>query len=159
MTKCYVKTSSAEETKALGKSIGNGLPKGTIVLLSGDLGCGKTTLTRGIANALGIPEDEVTSPSFNIIHEYDSFVHIDFYRLSSEDALEDLGLDEILLDDRIKVIEWFEVGANYLENLNVPIVKINCLFCDENERTFEIIDPSGILCEKIKKGGFNVKDS
>jgi tRNA threonylcarbamoyladenosine biosynthesis protein TsaE len=164
LSKCRVRTLSVEETRSVGESIGSSVPEGTIILLSGDLGCGKTVLTRGIAKAQGIPEDEISSPSFNIVHEYDSLVHIDLYRLDSIEALEDLGFEEILLDRRIKVIEWPQMAVDYFKESELLIVEINCSFCGNDEREFEIVDTVGNkLCQKLENklesGGFYVKDS
>ncbi len=163
MSKCRIRTFSVEETRKLGEVIGSSVPEGTIILLSGDLGCGKTTLVRGIAKALGIPEDEISSPSFNIVHEYDPLAHIDLYRLDSIEAIEDLGFEEILLDRRIKVIEWPQVAVDYFKESGLPVIKISCSFCKDDEREFEIVDTAGKICQKLenkfKSGGFYVKDS
>ncbi|MDE3147887.1 MAG: tRNA (adenosine(37)-N6)-threonylcarbamoyltransferase complex ATPase subunit type 1 TsaE, partial [Acidobacteriota bacterium] len=86
-------------------------------LLRGDLGTGKTTLMKGIAQALDAAEpDEVTSPTFTLVHEYDGtqdgrqvkLYHLDVYRLESERQLETLGLDELLTPDALVVVEWGE---------------------------------------------------
>ncbi|ADY73408.1 Uncharacterized protein family UPF0079, ATPase [Desulfurobacterium thermolithotrophum DSM 11699] len=154
MNKCKVRTSSVEETEKLGQIIGSTVPLGTVILLTGELGCGKTALTRGIAKALGIPEDEISSPSFNIVHEYDSLVHIDLYRLDSVEALEDLSFEDILLDERIKIIEWPQIAAEYLDNLDLFVVHINCSFCENEVREFEILDETNKLCNELKKKNF-----
>jgi tRNA threonylcarbamoyladenosine biosynthesis protein TsaE len=103
---------SPDETFALGESIGAGLDSGDVVLLYGNLGAGKTLLTKGIMSGLGYDVDEVTSPSFALVNLYkaDRFdvYHIDLWRLDhSQDPAMDVGLDEILADGRaVTIIEW-----------------------------------------------------
>ncbi len=148
--KCF--TESIEETIELGKSIGECLNKGAIVILEGTLGCGKTVLAKGIAMSLGISEDEVSSPSFTIVHEYDRLIHIDLYRIDRK-SLHDIGMEELLDDtERIKVIEWMK-GFEDIENLGFQVLKINCRFKSENERVFEIDDKTGNICKKLKTSG------
>ena len=148
LNKCSVRTRSAEETRKLGREIGKLLPQGAVVILSGDLGCGKTELTRGIAEAFGIPADEVSSPSFNIVHEYDNLVHMDLYRLDSVEAAYDIGIEELLLDNRPKIVEWGEKITELLEGL--PVIKIECRQVGE-EREFEISDSTGKICPELLK--------
>lgn len=109
-------TTSAEETTSVGREIGRQLAAGDVVLLRGDLGAGKTTLAKGIADALGVAE-EVQSPTFTVIAEYRApnlgndhwLVHVDLYRLTGQGDLASIGLDEVLdRDDAIVVIEWPE---------------------------------------------------
>lgn len=102
-------TNSASETRALGERIAAGLRPGDVVLLEGDLGAGKSELTRGIARGLGVTET-VTSPSFTILNVYESgrypLYHFDWYRLESSEELYELGMDEYLGGDGIAVVEW-----------------------------------------------------
>ncbi len=105
------RTRSAAETRRLGADLALRLrPSGT-ALLFGDLGSGKTVLTQGIAEGLGLDPAVVQSPTFTLIHEYDGgpvrLVHVDLYRLAPEDV-EDIGLNEVLAGDGVKVIEWAE---------------------------------------------------
>lgn len=104
-------TSSAEQTFALARRIGEQLKGGEVFLLSGDLGAGKTIFAKGLAAALEIDPAEVTSPTFTLINSYEGrlrFVHIDLYRLDSE-AHYTLGLDELLYDPKaVTAIEWAE---------------------------------------------------
>ena len=120
-------TSSEEETRALGATLARELAPDGVLLLSGDLGAGKTVLARGIAEGLGIDPDEVQSPTFSLIREHRGrgggrLVHADLYRLDPEETGA-LGLEELLAGPGIKVVEWaerlpFEVpGAAWLRLL------------------------------------------
>lgn len=104
-------TNSAAETRELGEQLAKRLEPGDVVLLRGDLGAGKSELTRGIARGLGVRET-VTSPSFTILNVYESgrcpLYHFDWYRLESADELYELGLDEYIGGDGIAVVEWPE---------------------------------------------------
>lgn len=111
-------THSADETERLGASIGTRLRGGDVIALTGDLGAGKTCLTRGIARGMGIDPDVVSSPTFVLIHQYAAppgcgdlpgpLVHIDLYRLDSPDEFEDIGGEEAFSNDTVCVIEWAE---------------------------------------------------
>ena len=103
-------TNSEEETIALGEQLARELPRRAVVLLTGDLGAGKTTLAKGIVQGLGAaPADEVSSPTFTLIHEYSPRVyHIDFYRLEELREALTLGLDEIFEKEAVVLIEWGE---------------------------------------------------
>ncbi|MGA3024254.1 MAG: tRNA (adenosine(37)-N6)-threonylcarbamoyltransferase complex ATPase subunit type 1 TsaE [Bryobacteraceae bacterium] len=103
-------TASEEETIALGEQIARELPHKAVVLLIGNLGAGKTTLAKGIAQGLGAAAaEEVSSPTFTLIHEYGERVyHIDLYRLDSAAEVATLGLDEIFDRDAVALVEWGE---------------------------------------------------
>ena len=105
-------THSAEETIELGARLSSMLPASALVLLIGNLGAGKTTLTKGIAQARGaVAAEEVSSPTFTLIHEYGepaSVYHIDLYRLDEAREVAALGLDELLSRDALVLIEWGE---------------------------------------------------
>ncbi len=104
-----VTTHSEAETAAVGRSLADALPSGSIVLLSGDLGAGKTAFVRGLAEGLGIDPLDVSSPTFTLIQEYRGgrlpLHHVDLYRLTSIEV-DELGLDEMTLDAGITAIEW-----------------------------------------------------
>lgn len=103
-------TASPEETIELGRKIGLRLKKGDIIAMHGTLAAGKTTITKGIADALGVKET-ITSPTFCLISEYDGtvpFYHLDVYRLSGGEDFIDLGVEDILYGDGVSVIEWSE---------------------------------------------------
>ena len=105
-------THSAEETIALGRRLANELPSPGLVLLIGNLGAGKTTLVKGIAEGLhAAPADDVTSPTFTLIHEYGDppkLHHIDLYRLEEARQVAALGIEELLDGESVVVIEWGE---------------------------------------------------
>ena len=97
-----------QATEQLGVGIAALMSAGDVVLLVGDLGAGKTTLVRGFVRGLG-GKDEVTSPTFALRHEYATdppLTHVDCWRLGSTEELDDLGLDEVLDDGGVLVIEW-----------------------------------------------------
>jgi tRNA threonylcarbamoyladenosine biosynthesis protein TsaE len=108
-----ITTQSAEETIAFGRTLAQLLAPPKLVLLRGDLGAGKTTLVKGIAEAFEAAQAEnVTSPTFTLIHEYrgplaDLF-HIDLYRVDTQRELEMLGLDDLHSDKSLLLIEWGE---------------------------------------------------
>jgi tRNA threonylcarbamoyladenosine biosynthesis protein TsaE len=104
-------TNSEEETIELGRRIAAELPQRAVVLLIGNLGAGKTTLAKGILSGLGVAEpEEVTSPTFTLIHEYGAgrAYHIDLYRLDTRQQVETLGLEEILDREAVVLVEWGE---------------------------------------------------
>ena len=110
-------TESGADTIEVGRKLAKLLKPPQLLILRGDLGTGKTTLVKGIAQALDAAEaDEVTSPTFTLIHEYDGtqngkpvkLFHLDVYRLEGERQLETLGLDELLTPDALVLVEWGE---------------------------------------------------
>jgi tRNA threonylcarbamoyladenosine biosynthesis protein TsaE len=104
-------TNSESETSAVGRELAGTLTAGTVVLLRGDLGAGKTAFVRGLAEGLGIAPGDVSSPTFTLIQEHRGgrlpLYHVDLYRLRP-DEVDDLGLDEITLEGGITAIEWAE---------------------------------------------------
>jgi len=120
-------THSPEETVALGRTLVSLLAPPKIVLLRGDLGAGKTTLVKGIAAGFGAAsEDDVTSPTFTLVHEYRgpdaSLYHIDLYRVDAPRQLETLGLDDLVTDRSILLIEWGEKFERFVRERDVEIV-------------------------------------
>jgi tRNA threonylcarbamoyladenosine biosynthesis protein TsaE len=112
------RTASEEETIAIGERIAHELPMKGVVLLIGDLGAGKTTLAKGIVKGLGAAApEEVSSPTFTLIHEYGSegrVYHVDLYRLEKPREIETLGLEELFEREAIVLIEWGERFAEIL---------------------------------------------
>jgi tRNA threonylcarbamoyladenosine biosynthesis protein TsaE len=108
-------TKSGADTIEVGRKLVKILKPPQLLLLRGELGTGKTTLVKGIAQALDAAEpDEVTSPTFTLVHEYDGtregkpikLFHLDVYRLEGERQLETLGLEELLTPDSLVLVEW-----------------------------------------------------
>ena len=106
-----MRTTSADETRAFGEALARELRPGDTLLLSGDLGAGKSELTRGIARGLCVA-GPVASPSFTILNVYEDgripLYHFDWYRLESADELFEMGMDEYLGGDGVAVVEWPE---------------------------------------------------
>ena len=102
---------SLRATQILAQALLNRIPKGALLILSGDLGIGKTTLTQQIGLALGTKAN-ISSPTYTLIHEYPTLegmlVHIDAYRLTEAKMLVDMGLDDYLAKARLVVVEWGE---------------------------------------------------
>lgn len=115
--------SSADETKQLGVKLGQILPARTTLVLTGDLGVGKTTLTQGIGEGLGIKQ-LVKSPTYTLIREYEDgripLYHMDVYRL--EEAALDLGLEEYFEGDGLCVVEWGELIREELPNNYLELI-------------------------------------
>jgi len=103
-------SASPEETRTIGERIGIALAPGSVVLLRGALGAGKTVLAKGIARALGV-EDEVISPTYTIVADYPGRLplsHVDLYRVDGEAQIAGLGLDDLLAGPGVTVVEWGE---------------------------------------------------
>jgi tRNA threonylcarbamoyladenosine biosynthesis protein TsaE len=105
-------THSDEETQAVGRQLAGLLPSPGLALLIGELGAGKTTLAKGIAEGLGAAKaDEVSSPTFTLIHEYGDpakIYHVDLYRLETAEQVRRLGLDELMDRNALVLVEWGE---------------------------------------------------
>ena len=119
-------THSAEETTELGRQVAAELKPGSIVLLRGDLGAGKTTLIKGIAEGFQAAKaDDVTSPTFTLIHEYRgpevTLYHIDLYRIDTQRELDTLALDDLMTPQSILLIEWGEKFARFAKERDVEI--------------------------------------
>ncbi len=122
-----ITTHSAEETVAFGRRLRDQLAPPKMVLLHGDLGAGKTTLVKGIAEAFqAAPEDEVTSPTFSLVHEYRgplvTVYHIDLYRIETERELHTVGLEDLYGDARnLLLVEWGEKFARLARSRDLEI--------------------------------------
>lgn len=134
---CY-RTESPEETVKLGQRLGRLLEKGDLVVLAGELGCGKTWFTKGIALGVGVsPNEVVTSPSFALMNEYEGdcrLFHMDVYRLETHVAFLDTGLDECFDGKGIVVMEW---GDKWPEIL--PERRLNVVFSILGEKSRELL--------------------
>ena len=119
---------SPEETFDWGRRLAGFLRKGDVVALYGELGSGKTVFVQGVCVGLGV-ETYVTSPSFVLVQEYEGrvgVVHVDFYRLTSTEAVEALGMDEYFDGERVCLIEWAERGEKFLpaERFSVRLERV-----------------------------------
>lgn len=142
-------THSSEETVSKGKEIARQLDAPVLVLLKGDLGAGKTTLTKGIISGLGAArEEDVTSPTFNLVHEFrfsddgaaarpenvrtvTRIYHVDLYRVENFKDLESLGLEDALGEKSIVIVEWPE---HFTFRTDWPIVEIHLEHAGEDTR-------------------------
>jgi tRNA threonylcarbamoyladenosine biosynthesis protein TsaE len=109
-------TASADDTMAFAGALAPLLQPGDVVVLAGGLGSGKTTFARGVGSALGVTEP-VVSPTFTIVREYEArvpLVHVDVYRLDKVQELHDLGLEELIDEHAVTLVEWGDVIAAYL---------------------------------------------
>jgi len=134
-------THSPEETIALGHDLAKLLTPPKLVLLRGELGAGKTTLAKGIAEGFqAASQDDVTSPTFTLVHEYRgpsaNVFHIDLYRVDTPHQLETLGLDDLIAPDSVLLIEWGEKFARFVRERDVEIVLERT---GENERRIKVI--------------------
>jgi|TARA_B100002003_G_C14080725_1_gene519910 tRNA threonylcarbamoyladenosine biosynthesis protein TsaE len=128
---------SSEQTQEIGKKLGHIAKPGYVIMLTGNLGAGKTCLTQGIAWGLDINEF-ATSPSYTIMREHQGrlpLYHIDLYRLDSLNDIYDLGLDDYLFGDGLCVIEWAEKGMEFMPEEHL-FIEIDCV--SENERKLNL---------------------
>src|SRR5262250_1333361 len=121
-----ITTTSPEETIAFGSTLRDILAPPKLVLLRGNLGAGKTTLVKGIAAAFeAASEEDVTSPTFTLVHEYRgpsaNLYHIDLYRVDTPRQLETLGLDDLFAENSILLIEWGEKFPRFVRQRDVEI--------------------------------------
>lgn len=130
MSEITFSSTSAGETQALGERLGALLEPGDVLVLTGDLGAGKTQLTKGIARSMGVA-DEVTSPTFALeaVHEGAEMplYHFDLYRLDDPDQLEDTGLFDVLGADGVCSIEWGEQFADEIgpQRMDVYVTRLD----------------------------------
>ncbi len=137
-------TSSPEETIEFGKALAAELSPPALVLLYGELGAGKTTLVKGVAAGFGAAQEEdVTSPTFVLVQEYGDnrrIYHVDLYRIGNTVELESLGLEDLLAEDAIVLVEW-------PERLSLPAAQLSIrVFLEvagETERRIRIERPAG----------------
>lgn len=130
-------TKTPEETIALGVKIGKKLTKGDVIAMQGTLAAGKTTITKGIAQALDI-QDTITSPTFCLISEYYGkmpLYHMDVYRLDGGEDFVNLGTDDMIYGDGVSIIEWSE---KIMEELPKKTIILRITPNDDGSRTIEI---------------------
>ena len=145
-----VYTDSPEETRSLGKLLGNLASGGDIYLITGNLGTGKTHLVQGIGFGLGIRE-YACSPSFMIAREYHgrlTLYHLDLYRLERIEEITDLSIEQYFKDDAVCVIEWAEKGSDVLPSENLSIVLDDL---GEDNRRITLIPHSKHYAELVQR--------
>jgi tRNA threonylcarbamoyladenosine biosynthesis protein TsaE len=134
-------THSEEETIAFGERIAASLPPRAAVLLIGNLGAGKTTLAKGIVKGLGAAApEEVSSPTFTLIHEYGGarkVYHIDLYRLDTEAEVASLGLDELFDREAVVLIEW---GERFPRLMPQPRMEVRLERTEDDARTIDVTE-------------------
>ena len=137
MTSAPWVTRSEQETIEVARQLAATLSAGDVLLLSGELGAGKTAFVRGLAHGLGIGEDEVSSPTFTLVHEYRggrlTLYHVDLYRLDRA-ATDDLGLDEMGVADGVLAIEW----PDRLTHAIGPARRVRIAVVDANTRQIDL---------------------
>jgi tRNA threonylcarbamoyladenosine biosynthesis protein TsaE len=111
VTRAHFTTTSEADTRSVARDLASDLAPGTTILLCGDLGAGKTAFVKGLAEGLGLDADDVTSPTFTLVHEYRGgrlpLIHVDLYRLEKAE-LDEIGLDPDLASAGVVAIEWAE---------------------------------------------------
>jgi tRNA threonylcarbamoyladenosine biosynthesis protein TsaE len=137
MDNWQVESDSPEETQNLGALLGKFAETGTVVLLKGDLGAGKTCFAQGVARGLGVPESHpVTSPTFVIMNQYPArltLYHFDLYRLSGHDDFETIGAEDVLGRDGLCLVEWPE-----RVDLDLPSLEVSLEDVGEDRRQLKI---------------------
>ena len=134
-------TASPEQTWRVGELLGARLGPGDTVCLYGDLGAGKTSFSYGVALGLEVKEQYITSPTFTLVNEYEGrvpFYHIDLYRLTDPDELENIGFEEYIDSDGVTVIEWAERAEDEL-----PLERLSVYFTYVDDKSREL----GFLAE------------
>ena len=120
----YCKVASEAETCDVGRQIAELLNAGDVVALVGDLGAGKTRFVKAVAESWGVEQDDVNSPTFTLIQEYEGRVpirHCDTYRLRNAEEFADLGLDELFASDGIALVEWADRVEEYLPRDRIEV--------------------------------------
>ncbi|HEV2387410.1 MAG TPA: tRNA (adenosine(37)-N6)-threonylcarbamoyltransferase complex ATPase subunit type 1 TsaE [Candidatus Acidoferrales bacterium] len=139
-------SSSVEETIAIGRQLGGRLRPPVLVYLTGELGAGKTALAKGIVSGLGAAgEEEVTSPTFTLVHAFhnrQTVYHVDLYRVMNFRDLETLGLEDVLAQPAIVLIEWAE---KFTLRSDWPVVRIHLDHAGEDRRRIRVEDSDGVL--------------
>ena len=145
MTAIHIR--NEKDTEKLGEKIGRTVKPGTVIALIGDLGTGKTTLTKSIARGLGVTET-VTSPTFNIIREYRSgrlpLYHFDVYRIGDPDEMFELGYEEYFYGEGVCVVEWADIIEELLPE-DAVVISIDRGEAEE-EREYRIEGAAEDIC-------------
>jgi tRNA threonylcarbamoyladenosine biosynthesis protein TsaE len=137
---------SEEETIRWGRELAARLVPPVLVLLTGELGAGKTTLAKGLVAGLGAArEEDVTSPTFTLVHlfhDHSKVYHVDLYRVTSARDFETLGLEDVLAEPAVVVVEWAE---KFLLRSDWPVIRIRLEHVDEGSRRIVVEDSTGAL--------------
>lgn len=135
-------THSSDETIERGREIGASLKPPVLILLSGELGAGKTTLTKGIVTGTGAArEEDVTSPTFTLVHKYQGrscVYHVDLYRISGFHDLETLGLEDLFSEQAVVIVEWPD---RLTLRTGWPVVRIELEHVSEDSRRIVVREP------------------
>ena len=143
-------TNSSEETTQYGRAIAARLEAPVLVLLKGDLGAGKTTLTKGIISGLGVAaEDDVTSPTFNLVHVFQNraprplkVCHVDLYRLEGTHDLESIAMEDLLAEPAVVIVEWSE---HLTLRSDWPVVRIEFEHEGGDKRRIRVTGLDGLM--------------
>jgi tRNA threonylcarbamoyladenosine biosynthesis protein TsaE len=139
----HLRSVSEAETRLIGERIGKCLTAGDILALVGRLGAGKTCLTQGIARGLGLREQEIVSPTYRLIHEVNGPVrlfHVDLYRISDADDLENAGFYDAFDDDAVTIIEWADRIPSAIPD---PHLEVRLQRVNDNERDITFVPHEG----------------
>lgn len=152
-----------EATISFGKTLGRFMGRGQVLALTGELGAGKTTLVKAIALGVGVAGNDVCSPSYTLVNEYEGRIplyHFDLYRLEGAEDVSDLGFEEYLEGDGLCVIEWADIAPEILPE---DYMKIRIEVAGEAERKFLVSGRGGVysgIVERLKHqfGGVGAGD-
>jgi tRNA threonylcarbamoyladenosine biosynthesis protein TsaE len=131
-------TTSEDETRKIGRWLGQQLQPGTVIGLSGTLGAGKTRFTQGIGWGLDVSADAIVSPTFTLCIPYAGrlkLLHLDAYRIKHPSEIDELGLDELVEDGGVLVIEWYERFAPFFPPRDI---QVTIEWLDESQRKIEV---------------------
>lgn len=135
-----IEVKTLKDTKQLAEKTAKSLKGNELMLLTGDLGSGKTTFAKYLLEALGFQRNSVSSPSFTLIQEYFNsgkrVYHIDLYRIEKESELSELGLLDILDSEDLVLVEWPEIAEKHFENCERKILKIHFDFKNGKRRVY-----------------------
>jgi len=146
MTPLELDIPTLERMREVASRLAAALAPGDVIALAGDLGAGKTEFVKGLAAGLGVPEKDVTSPTFTIVQTYPGgripLHHVDLYRLETPDELVNIGLDELFREDAVVAVEWFDrfPSASPRDRLEVRIAIVS-----ETARRLAVTGPARLV--------------
>lgn len=161
-TKTSITTTSAEQTRLLGREIGRRLNEGAVIRLMGNLGSGKTCFVQGLAGGLEVPDGyEITSPTYALIHEYPGrlpLVHVDLYRIYDDMDAEAIGLWDLMSQNSVVAVEWAErLTDDFWPNERILTIAFQSP--DANTRRLELFGCGLQVCDLIKEISLFWKDA